>query len=103
MLTGTVNYVGGYDLSAMDQGPDYRDCGLAPDYVECRVKRYVTVDLNTTIKVTDDFSFYFNAINLFDAMPGVDPVTYGAVNYNAVQVGNNILGRQYRAGAKFRF
>ena len=103
MLTGTVNYVGGYDLSAMDQGTDYRDCGLAPDYVECRVKRYITVDLNTTIKVTDDFSFYFNAINLFDAMPGVDPVTYGAFNYNAVQVGNNILGRQYRAGVKFRF
>lgn len=103
MLTGTVNYVGGYDLSAMDQGTEYRDCGLAPDYVECRVKRYITVDLNATIKVTDDFSFYFNAINLFDAMPGVDPVTYGAFNYNAVQVGNNILGRQYRAGAKFRF
>lgn len=103
MLTGTVNYVGGYDLSAMDQGTDYSDCGLAPDYVGCRVKRYVTVDLNTTIKVTDDFSFYFNAINLFDAMPGIDPVTYGAFNYNAVQVGNNILGRQYRAGVKFRF
>lgn len=103
MLTGTVNYVGGYDLSAMDQGTEYRDCGLAPDYVECRVKRYITADLNATIKVTDDFSFYFNAINLFDAMPGVDPVTYGAFNYNAVQVGNNILGRQYRAGAKFRF
>ena len=103
MLTGTVNYVGGYDLSAMDQGTDYRDCGLAPDYVGCRVKRYVTVDLNTTINVTDDFSFYFNAINLFDSMPGIDPVTYGAFNYNAVQVGNNILGRQYRAGVKFRF
>ncbi|WP_025587552.1 TonB-dependent receptor domain-containing protein [Sphingomonas sp. UNC305MFCol5.2] len=103
MLTGTVNYVGGYDLSAMDQGTDYHDCGLAPDYVGCRVKRYVTVDLNATIKVTDNFSFYMNAINLFDAMPGVDPVTYGAFNYNAVQVGNNILGRQYRAGAKFRF
>lgn len=103
MLTGTVNYVGGYDLSAMDQGTEYRDCGLAPDYVECRVKRYITADLNATIKVTDDFSFYFNAINLFDAMPGVDPVTYGAFNYNAVQVGNNILGRQYRAGARFRF
>lgn len=103
MLTGTVNYTSGYDMSAMDQGTDYRDCGLAPDYVGCRVKRYITFDLNATVKVTDAFSFYLNAINLFDAMPGIDPVTYGAFNYNAVQVGNNILGRQYRAGAKFRF
>jgi iron complex outermembrane receptor protein len=101
--TGTINYTSGYDLSAMDQGTDYKDCGMAPDYVGCRVKRYITVDLNATVKVTDNFSFYLNAINLFDAMPGIDPVTYGAFNYNAVQVGNNILGRQYRAGAKFRF
>ncbi|MBC9034747.1 TonB-dependent receptor [Sphingomonas sp. JC676] len=101
--TGTVNYTSGYDMSAMDQGTDYEDCGLAPDYVGCRVKRYITVDLNATVKVTDHFSFYVNAINLLDAMPGIDPVTYGAFNYNAVQVGNNILGRQYRAGAKFRF
>jgi len=103
MLTGTANYISGYDLSAMDQGTDYRDCGMAPDYVGCRVRRYITFDLNATIKVSDNFSFYLNAINLFDAMPGIDPVTYGAFNYNAVQGGNNILGRQYRAGAKFRF
>lgn len=103
MLTGTVNYTSGYDMSAMDQHNEYRDCGLAPEYVGCRVKRYITVDLNATVKVTDDFSFYLTAINLFDAMPGIDPVTYGAFNHNAVQVGNNILGRQYRAGAKFRF
>ncbi len=101
--TGTVNYTSGYDMSAMDQGTHYGDCGLAPDYVGCRVKRYITVDLNATVKVTDNFSFYLNAINLFDAMPGIDPVTYGAFNYNAVQAGNNILGRQYRAGAKFSF
>ena len=28
-LTGTVNYYSGYDLSAMDQGTDYKDCGLS--------------------------------------------------------------------------
>ncbi|NWP01134.1 hypothetical protein GY973_23905, partial [Escherichia coli] len=29
-LTGTVNYTSGYNLSAMDPGNAYEDCGLAP-------------------------------------------------------------------------
>ncbi|VVT20275.1 TonB-dependent receptor [Sphingomonas sp. EC-HK361] len=102
-LTGTVNYTSGYDLSAEDQGTGYRDCGLAPSYTGCRVKSYITFDLNTSIKVTDRFTFYVNAINLFDRMPGIDAVTYGAYLYNPVQAGYNVFGRQFRAGAKFNF
>jgi len=102
-LTGTVNYTSGYDLSAQDQGDDYRDCGQAPEYYGCRVKSYVTVDLNASVRVADNFTFYVNVINLIDRLPDIDPVTYGAYLYNPVQAGNNILGRQFRAGAKFSF
>jgi iron complex outermembrane recepter protein len=102
-LSGTVNYTSGYDLSAEDQGTGYRDCGLAPSYTGCRVKRYITFDLNTSIKVNDKFTFYVNALNLFDALPGIDAVTYGAYLYNPVQAGYNIYGRSFRAGAKFTF
>ncbi|MDB5704786.1 MAG: TonB-dependent receptor [Sphingomonas bacterium] len=102
-VSGTVNYTSGYDLSAMGQGTEYKDCGMAPGYFACRVKRYITADLSAMVRVNDKFSLYVNAINLFDTMPGVDPVTYGANEYNAVQAGNNIFGRQYRAGVKFNF
>lgn len=102
-LTGTVNYTSGYDLSAVDQGTGYRDCGLAPGYTGCRVKSYITFDANASIKVNDQFTFYVNALNLFDRAPPIDPVTYGAYLYNTVQANNNIYGRQFRAGAKFRF
>ena len=104
-LTGTVNYTSGYDLSAEDQGNDYRDCGLAPQpaYTGCRVKSYLTFDLNMTTKVNDQFSFYVNVLNLFDRLPGLDPVTYGAYLYNPVQAGEGIYGRYFRAGAKFNF
>ena len=104
-VTGTVNYTSGYDLSAEDQGTGYRDCGLAPSpaYTGCRVKSYITFDLNVTTKVTDQFSFYVNALNLFDRLPDVDPVTYGAYLYNPVQAGEGIYGRYFRAGAKFSF
>ncbi|MCU6454492.1 TonB-dependent receptor [Sphingomonas sp. A2-49] len=102
-VTGTVNYTSGYDLSAMDQGDAYKDCGQAPAYSGCRVKSYITADANATFKVNDKFSFYVNALNIFNRLPPIDPVTYGAYLYNAVQGGDGIFGRQYRAGAKFNF
>ena len=102
-LTGTVNYTSGYDLSAMDQGDAYKDCGQAPAYSGCRVKSYITADANATFKVNDKFSFYVNALNIFNRLPPIDPVTYGAYLYNAVQGGEGIFGRSYRAGAKFNF
>lgn len=104
-ITGTVNYTSGYNLSAEDQGTGYEDCGLAPSpaYTGCRVKSYLTVDLNTSVKVNDKFTFYVNVLNLFDRLPDVDPVTYGAYLYNPVQAGDGIYGRFFRAGAKFTF
>lgn len=102
-LTGTVNYVSGYDLSAEDQGGSYRDCSLNPGYVDCRVKSYITADLNVSFNVNDKFTFYVNALNVFDRLPPIDPVTYGAHLYNPVQGGNGIFGRSFRAGAKFGF
>jgi len=102
-VTGTVNYFGGYDLSAMDQGTGYKDCGLSDGTVPCRVKALITFDLNAQFKVNDKFTFYVNAINLFDKMPPIDPVTYGANYYNPVQGGTAIYGRLFKAGAKFAF
>jgi iron complex outermembrane recepter protein len=102
-LNGTVNYFGGYDLSAQDQGTGYKDCGLSDGSVPCRVKAYITFDLNTTVKVTKDFSFYVNVLNVLNKFPPLDPVTYGAHLYNPVQGGNGILGRYFKAGVKFGF
>ncbi len=94
-------------MSAEDQkGPGTSgNCGLAPNprYVPCDVKRYITLDMVGSVKVNDHFSFYVNVLNLFGTLPPVDVVTYGATLYNAVQGGNGILGRQFRAGAKFNF
>lgn len=103
-LTGTTNFFGGYDLSAMDQGDDYKDCGQMPDhYLPCRVKNYITFDLNAQVKVTDQFTFYANMLNVFDKLPPLDTVTYGAHAYNPVQGGEGILGRYFRIGAKFNY
>ena len=102
-VTGTINYTSGYDLSAEDQGTGYKDCGLSPGYTSCHVRSYVTFDLNTNVKVNDNINLYLNVLNLFDTMPAVDPVTYGAFLYNPVQAGDGIYGRMFRGGVKVKF
>jgi len=100
-LSGTVNFFGGYDLSAMDQGDDYKDCGQMPDmYLRCKVKDYITFDLNAQVKANDQLTFYVNMLNVFNKLPPLDTVTYGAHAYNPVQGGEGILGRYFRVGVK---
>ena len=104
-LSGTVNYFDGYNLSAQDQGDDYKSGAENPGYSPSgdNVKSYVTVDLNAQFKVTDKFTFYIDAINVADRLPPIDVVTYGANLYNPVQGGTGILGRYFKAGVKVGF
>nr|WP_319024273.1 TonB-dependent receptor [Sphingobium sp. PNB] len=103
-VSATAEYFGGYNLSAADQGTEPGDCGLlSAPFVKCDVPAYITVDLTTSFKASDRFTFYINILNLFDDLPPIDPVTYGANNYNPVQGGLGIFGRSFRAGARFTF
>lgn len=102
-FTGTVNYFDGYDLSAMDQGNDYKDCGLNDGSQPCRVESYITFDANIAVRVMDRFTISATMLNVFDNMPPVDLVTYGANAYNPVQGGRGILGRYFKLGAKVDF
>ncbi|KQM18707.1 TonB-dependent receptor plug domain-containing protein [Novosphingobium sp. Leaf2] len=102
-LAGTLNFFDGYDLSAMDQGTGYKDCGLDDGSLPCRVKSYITFDLNLQVKINDKFTFYFTGQNVFDRLPPIDTVTYGAHAYNPIQGGEGILGRYFKAGVKFGF
>jgi iron complex outermembrane receptor protein len=103
-ITDTLNYISGYNLSAMDQGGTYKDCSLKPTYWgPCNVKGFITTDVNVQVKVNDQFTVYGTINNLLDKMPSIDPVTYGAHGYNAVQGGTAILGRYFKVGAKVNF
>ncbi len=104
-INATVNYIDGYNLSAQDQGTDYKDGGLNPGYSPTgdNIPEYVTVDLGFRFKATDRFTFYTTVLNLFDNLPPIDVVTYGAHLYNPVQGGNGILGRYFKAGVSVGF
>lgn len=102
-FTSTLNWTSGYNLSAMDQGTGYRDCGMSNGNTPCRVADYFTWDVNTKYKLREDTTVYFTMQNVLDAMPPVDNVTYGAQNYNPVQGGDGILGRYLKLGVKFDY
>ena len=103
-LTNTINYTGGYDVSAMDQGTLYKDCGLNPGYAPCHTKSYITDDVNIAVRVNDKFTFYANVLNIFDRLPNFDPeASYQVQPYNQVQAGSGILGRYFKMGAKVAF
>lgn len=102
-LTGTANYVSGYNLSAEDQGGEAGDCSLGVDYTPCDVDEYITLDLVAQYEVNDKFTFYVNILNALDNLPPVDPATYGAFLYNPVVAGQGIYGRQFRAGVRVNF
>ena len=103
LLSGTVNYFDGYNLSATDQGTGYKDCGLNDGSLPCNISDYATVDLTGQVKISDKFTLYVTAQNILDDFPPIDTVTYGANAYNPVQGGEGILGRYFKAGVKIGF
>ena len=102
-VSATMNYFSGYDLSAMDQGTGYKDCGLSSGYIACQVEDAISYDLTARAKLNNHITLYANVLNLTDQMPPYDSETYGAHLYNPVQSGNMILGRYFKLGVKYDF
>jgi len=103
-LTATAYYTSGYNYSAEDQpGSVAGDCSLGVDYQPCDVKAFFSLDLNGSIKVNDNFTFYGNVSNVFDRKPPIDVATYGAYLYNPVVGDSGIIGRSFRFGARVKF
>ncbi len=103
-FTSTLNWTSGYNVSAMDQGNAYRDCGLSDGTGPCRTADYFTWDTNTQVKISDNIKVYFTVINMLDNLPPVDTVaTYGVTNYNVVTGGDGLLGRYLKFGVKLDY
>ncbi len=118
-LSGTAYYTSGYKGYADDNTGPGSTCAQAietsasysPDLVtttggpplDCRTGSFIQVDFTTQFKVNDNFSFYLNIINAFDAKAPFDPNTYGGNNYNPAWASAGVIGRAFRGGATFKF
>ncbi|MDH7970604.1 TonB-dependent receptor [Sphingomonas sp. AR_OL41] len=106
-LSVTAYYVGRIKEVGTDQGNLSTDCS-ANLYKTgdkfCYVSPFITTDLNFTARVRDDFTFFFNVKNLLDARAPVAPAAYAsAPNFLTTWHYAGLIGRQFRAGATFKF
>lgn len=111
-LTATAYYVSGYkETSAdnIDDGSSAMDCknDLYTVAKFCNVNSFIDVDLVVNYQVNDKFSFYVNVVNALGAHAPINPANYGVgasgANYNSAYAQDGVIGRAFRAGARFKF
>ncbi|VVT19136.1 TonB-dependent receptor [Sphingomonas sp. EC-HK361] len=112
-LSLTAYYVGRIKEVSTDQqsAPFTTDCSAnlykpagSNGDAFCYVRPFITTDLNFTTRVADNFTFFFNVKNLFDARAPIAPAAYAsAPNFLTTWHYAGLIGRQFRAGATFKY
>lgn len=108
-VSATAYYTSGYRNTAEDTtgagtGGDCAssaDLGGDPNF--CRTKHFLVVDLVGSYKVSDNFTFYANVNNLFGVSAPLNLPNYAGSAYNPTWSQAGVVGRSFRAGARFRF
>ncbi|MFC0587840.1 TonB-dependent receptor plug domain-containing protein [Novosphingobium aquiterrae] len=70
----------------------------------CYVRPFINNDLNVTVTPTENFQFWVSVKNLFDVRAPVAPAAYAsAPNFLTTWHYAGLIGRNFRAGASFKF
>jgi iron complex outermembrane receptor protein len=111
-LSGTAYYVGKIKEVAADERTD-TTCATGNQYAPgnttignrfCYIKSFVNVDMNATFRVGDNFTFFANVGNVFNARAPVAPAAYAsASNFLITWHYAGVIGRTFRGGASFSF
>lgn len=114
-LSGTLYYTGGYDYASVDYGGVKGDCAnnigasVVAYYgtnvpVKCRGDATWNFDMTASIKVTEKFKLYADALNVLGIKAPFDPsAAYSIYQYNPAWAQQNLIGRYFRVGAKVNF
>ncbi len=68
----------------------------------CKIPAFYTVDVSFRWRTTKQLEVFGSIQNLFDKVAPLDPLTYGAISYNPVDI-SGAVGRFFTAGLKYRF
>jgi iron complex outermembrane receptor protein len=68
----------------------------------CKIPSFWTVDLTGRWDFNKNLQIYGSIANVTDKVAPLDPTTYGAINYNPMDV-SGAIGRYYRIGLKYTF
>ena len=71
----------------------------------CKIRRFIYADINATVQVNEDFSFFGFVGNVTNAGAPFYPNTFYTTqpNYLASWHLPGLIGRTFRAGANFKF
>jgi iron complex outermembrane receptor protein len=104
-VTASANYRGKMDNTLFKNDPD----GCATHFADgtdaprgCKLASFTTVDLTARWKVSAKMEVTASVQNLFDKIPPLDPLTYGAVSYNPLDY-SGALGRYFNVGMRYQF
>ena len=68
----------------------------------CKLKAFYTVDLSSRWRVHKNMEIFGSIQNLFDKVAPLDPLTYGAISYNPLDI-SGAIGRFYNIGLRYQF
>jgi iron complex outermembrane receptor protein len=99
-VSGVANYIS--KLENIDKrGGDYQAFYADGTPVK-KIASFTSFDLSGRWNVTEQFELNASVQNVFDRIAPLDPVTYGAVNYNPMHFAGAV-GRFFTVGAKYTF
>ncbi|ARQ90860.1 MULTISPECIES: TonB-dependent receptor [Stenotrophomonas] len=99
-VSGVANYISSMD-NVGKRGGNYL-FRYADGTPVKKISSFTTFDLSGRWSVTEQFELNASVQNLFDRIAPLDPVTYGAVNYNPMHF-SGAVGRYFTVGAKYSF
>ncbi|WP_336966134.1 TonB-dependent receptor plug domain-containing protein [Sphingobium aquiterrae] len=112
-LSATAYYVGRIKAVSADQvsptnGVYDLSCAKSNLYGTgdqfCHIKSFINVDMNATVEVNDQFTFFANVGNVFGAHAPIAPASYASSpNFLTTWHYAGLIGRTFRAGANFKF
>ncbi|CAN7540778.1 TonB-dependent receptor [Massilia sp. LjRoot122] len=104
-VSANLNYRGRIDNTLFKDDPDgcathFANGNDAP--TDCELASFTTVDLVFRWKPEPRWEVFGSIQNLFDKLPPLDPLTYGAVSYNPLDF-SGAVGRFFTLGARYTF
>lgn len=102
-LGTTVNYRSAFkNVSQQGEacGNSFADKSPAPK--GCRIPHFTTLDLSARYRIGTQLELFGAIQNAFDTIAPLDPLTYGAMNYNPLDA-SGAIGRYFTVGAKYAF
>jgi len=100
-VSGVANYISKLD-NVGERGDDNYLFSYADGTPVKKISSFTTFDLSGRWNITEAFELNASVQNLFDRIAPLDPVTYGAVNYNPMHF-SGAVGRYFTVGAKYTF